>query len=103
MRCLVWISVASPVVSVSRAPVVFAMSRRRFTALTLASSPWSITLMVSSAPTQASVIWRPPVPQPRAIGISRDPNGTWWPGIATALRIVRRISRFAMSSRNPNV
>ena len=42
----------------------------------------------------------PPVPQPYDSGISRLPNGTWWPGMATALRIARRIMRLVCSSRN---
>ena len=47
------------------------------TAFTLSSEPWSITLSVSSGPMMASVICKPPVPQPRPMGISREAKGTW--------------------------
>ena len=62
---------------VSPAPVDDVIRRRRLTALTPSSSPWSMTLTTSSAPMTASVTCRPPEPQPRATGISREPNGTW--------------------------
>ncbi|OLS98700.1 hypothetical protein BJF90_40540 [Pseudonocardia sp. CNS-004] len=76
-RCRVWITVASRESADSAHPVLPATSRRRLVALTPASSPWSITLTVSSAPITASVTCRPPEPHPRATGISRDPKGTW--------------------------
>jgi hypothetical protein len=46
-----------------------------------------------------AVTWIPPVPQPNGSGISREANGIWWPGIATAFSSARRIIRFVCSSR----
>jgi hypothetical protein len=77
-RCLVWITVAAAVsLVVSTSVAVRSIKRRMLTALTLSSAPWSITLTRSPGPIRERVIWRPPVPQPRAIGSSREPNGTW--------------------------
>ncbi len=78
MRWRVWMMVASPVSRVVATPgEVRSTSRRMLTALTPSSAPWSITFSTSPGPTSDKVIWRPPVPQPRAIGSSREPNGTW--------------------------
>ena len=55
--------------------------------------------MVSLTPTIANEICNPPEPQPRATGISRDPNGTWNPGMQTAWSKALRISRLDSSSR----
>ena len=73
MRCRVWISVASRVrLVVCVSGQVSETNWRRLTALTDSSAPWSITLTVSPAPISASVNCSPPVPKPRAMGISRD-------------------------------
>ena len=58
-----------------------------------------MTFSTSSGPTTAAVTCTPPVPQPRGIGTSREANGTWKPGIATALSSARRIIFFVCSSR----
>jgi hypothetical protein len=91
--------VASRLSVVVPTPEVSVISRRMFQALTPSSAPWSMTFTVSSGPRIERVTWMPPVPQPRATGISRDPNGTWWPGRATPFRSARRTSRFVVSSR----
>src|SRR5690606_28114654 len=70
------------------------------TALTDSSAPWSMTFSTSVLPIKDSVNCKPPVPQPRAIGISRDAKGTWYPGIATAFSVARRISFLDPSSKN---
>jgi hypothetical protein len=101
MRWRVCTTVASRVSADSPHPVVCAIIRRRLVALTPASSPWSITFTVSSVPIIARVTCSPPEPQPRATGISREPNGTWYPGTQTAASADRRISRLASSSRIP--
>lgn len=72
-----WMMVATRESDSSSQPVCPTMRRRRFTAFTPASSPWSMTFTASSGPTMARVICRPPDPQPRDTGISREPNGTW--------------------------
>ena len=63
--------------SVTSTSVVSTTSFLMLTAFTLSSEPWSITLSVSSGPMMASVICKPPVPQPRPMGISREAKGTW--------------------------
>ena len=80
-------------------PVVSQMSRLMLTALTLSSLPWSMTFKVSSGPMRDMVSWMPPVPQPRPMGSSREPKGTWYPGTAIAWSTARRISRLEPSSR----
>ena len=77
MRWRDWMSVASSVASVTSTSVVSTTSFLMLTAFTLSSEPWSITLSVSLGPMMASVICRPPVPQPRPMGISREAKGTW--------------------------
>ena len=77
MRWRDWMSVASSVASVTSTSVVSKTSFLILTAFTLSSEPWSITLRVSSGPMMANVICRPPVPQPRPMGISREAKGTW--------------------------
>src|SRR5579883_1759374 len=99
-RWRVWMIVARRVSVVVRTPVVRVISRRRFTALTLSSLPWSMTFNTSRGPINESVICSPPVPHPNAIGSSRGANGTWCPGMATALSSARRTSRLLCSSRN---
>jgi hypothetical protein len=69
-------TVASRASVVVSTPVTSSIRRRRLAALTPASSPWSMTLTRRRAD-DASVICRPPEPQPRATGISREPKGTW--------------------------
>ena len=71
MRWRDWISVASSVSVVVRAPLARAMKDRILAALTPSSAPWSMTLTTDSGWTRVSDTCRPPVPQPRAIGISR--------------------------------
>ncbi len=99
MRCRVWITLASAVRVVVATPAVRAKKRRIDTALVVSSAPWSITFSTSSRPRMLAVTWMPPVPQPYGNGISREPNGTWWPGIATAFSRPRRIIRLVCSSR----
>ena len=77
MRWRVWIRVAARLSVVVATPVTRVTNLRMLTALTLSSAPWSMTLSTSSGPISASVSWRPPVPHPLAIGISREPKGTW--------------------------
>src|SRR6266511_3361333 len=50
MRWRVWMSVASPVRSVVRTPVVRLTRLLMFTAFMLASSPWSMTFTTSCGP-----------------------------------------------------
>ncbi|MNL77274.1 hypothetical protein D3C87_2034150 [compost metagenome] len=68
--------VASSVASVVRASAVRSKNLRIETALVVSSAPWSITFSASLGPMIAAVTWMPPVPQPRASGISREPKGT---------------------------
>jgi len=98
-RWRVWMMLAAAVRVVVRTPVVVSKNRRMLTALVVSSAPWSMTLRTSAAPITLAVTWMPPVPHPYGSGISRLPKGTWWPGIATALRRARRIIRFVCSSR----
>jgi len=44
-----------------------------------------------AGPRIEAVTWIPPVPQPYGSGISREPKGTWWPGMADAFSRPRRI------------
>src|SRR5436305_1533344 len=81
-------------------PVVLWIRRRKFTALTLSSSPWSITLRTSCGSTSAIVTCNTPGPQPNAIGRYRLAKGTRCPGSATSLSSLRRTSRLASSSMN---
>jgi hypothetical protein len=68
----VWIMLASSVRSVPVTPgQVSAKKARMLAAFTLSSAPWSITLTRSVGPSSASVTCMPPVPKPRAMGISR--------------------------------
>lgn len=99
MRCLLCTIVAAVVSVVPWHPAVSVISARIAAAFSEASSPWSITFTTSAGPTRLSVICNPPLPQPLATGISREENGTWYPGIATALSNARRISRLEASSR----
>ena len=99
MRWRVWMTVASAVPVVVATPAVRAKKRRMLTALVVSSAPWSITFSTSAGPRMAAVTWMPPVPHPYGRGISREPNGTWWPGMATAFSSARRIIRFVCSSR----
>lgn len=97
----VWMTVALRVSVSAAQPAVADTIRRRLVALTPPSSPWSMTLSTSRGPITPSVTCSPPDPQPRATGISRDPNGTWYPGTHTAVSVARLISRLASSSRMP--
>ncbi len=99
IRCRVWITVASSVRVVVATPATDAKNCRLATAFVVSSAPWSMTFSTSSSPITAAVTCTPPGPQPRGMGTSRLANGTWNPGIATALRSARRIMRLVCSSR----
>ena len=77
MRWRVWMRVASWVRVVTGTPVHMRTNFLMLTALTLSSLPWSMTLSTSSGPIKERVSCMPPVPQPRPMGSSREPKGTW--------------------------
>ena len=92
-------SVASLVRVVVPHRLVVAIRSFIWTALSESSLPWSITLTTSSGPTRDRVTCSPPLPHPRATGISRAAKGTWWPGMQSALSTARRTARLDVSSR----